>query len=103
MTCAKQIVTATIITESGCIFVGTNAVANPQERCPRSIGDGYEKCKSICHQYGHAEIVALRQAGTAAMGATLYLTGHSYACEECYKACMEAGIKEVIIIKKEII
>lgn len=93
--CAKQRVTATIVTPDGRIFVGENDCANPQETCPRGdmpTGVGYELCKSICHQGTHAEIAALAAAGTAARGGELYLDGHTYACKPCIAACVAAGI-----------
>lgn len=100
MTCAKQTITATIITPYGDRFVGTNFARNPQPTCPRArmaTGVGYELCKSICQQDAHAEINALAAAGDNANGATLYLEGHTYACEPCLAACDAAGIAHVYI------
>lgn len=95
MTCAKQLVRATIITPDGRQFVGTNACANPQALCPRAgmpTGVGYELCQNVCQQQGHAEVQALRAAGVHARGATLILEGHTYLCAACQVACQEAGI-----------
>ena len=99
--CAKQVVTATIVTPDGNRFVGTNWCATPQEVCPRAdmpTGVGYHLCASVCHQSGHAEIDAIRNAGAVRLtGATLYLEGHTYACEPCKAACAAAGITSIII------
>ncbi len=100
MTCAKQTVTATIITPDGRHFVGTNFARNPQVACPRGdmpTGVGYELCQSVCRQGAHAEVNAIAAARAAAVGAKLYLEGHSYACAPCQAACAAAGIAQIII------
>jgi len=98
--CAKQVVTATIVTEDGFRFVATNYVLSPQATCPRGAmptGVGYHLCQEVCHQVGHAEANALRIAGRYAKGATMYLEGHSYACESCKHRAAFAGIREIVI------
>jgi len=98
--CAKQTVRATIVTPEGYRFVATNYVLNAQATCPRGgmpTGEGYHLCREVCMQVGHAEINALRIAGKFARGATLYLEGHTYACEPCKAACDEAGIVALVI------
>ena len=91
--CVKATVKCTIVSQDGQIFVGTNYCNNAQSTCPRSVGEGYEKCKSVCNQDGHAEAVAVQLAGTAAIGAIAYLTGHTYACRDCQERLFNAGIK----------
>lgn len=98
--CAKQTVTATIIAADGRRFVGTNFVRNPQPTCPRGdlpTGVGYEMCREICDQFGHAEINAIAAAGVAACGGVLYLEGHTYACDPCKAAAWLAGIRMIVI------
>lgn len=98
--CVKQRVRATIIATDGAMFAGENDCENPQTRCPRAgmpTGVGYALCQSVCRQTGHAEINALNAAGDAALGATLYLEGHTYACDPCRAACAEAGIADIVI------
>jgi deoxycytidylate deaminase len=100
MTCAKQRVIATIITPGGERIVGENSCRTPQPVCPRAgmaTGVGYELCRSICDQTGHAEAVALDLAGGRAQGATLYIEGHTYACDDCLRAAEAAGIVAVVI------
>lgn len=94
MTCAKKIVKCTIITENGLIFSGDNSCVNPQTTCPRLPDEGYEKCKSICLQNGHAEEMALLAAGENNLyGATAYMSGTTHFCESCQKQLFDAGVK----------
>lgn len=98
--CVKQHVTATIVTTDGDRYVGTNHCMKPQAVCPRAdlpTGVGYELCKSVCAQTAHAEVNAVRLAGKEAIGATLYLEGHTYACDPCKATAASAGIVEIII------
>ena len=90
--CAKATVTCVIEALDGQRFTGTNYCNNAQSICPRSAGEGYEKCTTICQQEGHAEAVAVALAGDAANGATAYLTGHTYACQSCQEALFGAGV-----------
>lgn len=95
--CAKTRVQAVIVATDGRRFVGENSVANPQEICPRLDGEGYEKCKSVCRQDSHAEIAALALAGEAARGATVWLRGNHYFCDDCTAALKNAGVECFII------
>ena len=96
MTCAKKRVTVFLATEDGRVFLGENVCRNPQTVCPREPGEGYEKCKSICDQIGHAEIAALDAAGDAAQGATALLVGHHHYCRPCQEALFKAGVKSLM-------
>lgn len=99
--CAKQVVRATVKTAKGRYFVSSNYTErSPDGGCPRSgmaTGRGYELCREVCGQHSHAEINALRLAGPNANGATLFIEGHTYACEPCRQAASEAGIIEIVI------
>lgn len=98
--CAKQVVVATVIALNGERYIGTNHCMKPQATCPRAgmpTGVGYELCKSICEQDAHAEVNAVRLAGPDAVGATLYLEGHTYACQACQVASVSAGVAEIIV------
>jgi deoxycytidylate deaminase len=95
VTCAKRTVVC-VITSSSRSVVGVNYCRNPQEVCPREPGEGYEKCKSICDQVGHAEEDALAQAKATGMelrGAVAEISGHEYACSDCQRQLYDAGIK----------
>jgi deoxycytidylate deaminase len=98
--CAKRQVSCVIKSHDGLYAYGENDCANPQEKCPRLPGEGYEKCKTICQQAGHAEIVALNNAKARGMDlqrgfayATIY--GHHWICNECGQALRDAGIDTV--------
>lgn len=99
--CVKQVVTATIITVDGRRFTGTNHCLNAQTTCPRAdlpTGVGYEMCRDICQQPAHAEVNAIRKGRRYTFeGATLYLEGHTYACDSCKAAAAAAGIREIVI------
>ena len=98
--CAKQTVECIIIDKNGRQFYGSNACLNPQKACPRQPGEGYEKCKSICNQLGHAEEMALWNAqsnGAELAGAHAIVTGHTYACRDCQESLYEAGISWISV------
>lgn len=102
MTCVKQVVKAVIIAVDGTTYTGYNSCENPQSVCPRELagmktGEGYELCKTVCGQKSHAEISAITLAGEDCKGATLYLTGHDYACQSCKDSATKAGIKSIVI------
>lgn len=60
-------------------------------------GTMYETCRSI-----HAEQNAIIQAGIdKCKGSTLYVFGHDEICILCKRFIVQAGIKEVFIIKNE--
>jgi deoxycytidylate deaminase len=97
--CAKATVTCEIVAVDGQRFLGTNYCNNAQSICPREEGEGYEKCKSICDQVGHAEVVAVGLAGDNAKGATAYLSGHTYACQHCQESLFGAGVAFLSVAK----
>lgn len=86
-----------MIRRHGVEYVGRNDCANPQPVCLRLPGEGYDKCKSICDQAGHAEIEALKAAGEHARGSVAALTGHYWMCEPCGRALREAGVGAIMI------
>lgn len=98
--CAKKVVTCEIITVDGYKYTGMNICRNPQENCPRLDNEGYEKCKTICQQVGHAEIVALTMAQShwaSLKGATAVIRGIGYSCRNCQEELYSAGIKYITI------
>lgn len=98
--CAKKQVKCTIVTPGGEHFVGENLCRNPQAVCPRLVGEGYEKCISVCNQPGHAETEAIKLAAHKAVGATAYLEGHTHACRNCQESLFAAGVQFLSIGKK---
>jgi len=102
--CAKKRVQCLIYPVGMAGIYGENDCANPQPTCPRLPGEDYTKCKTICQQAGHAEIVALRKAeewtdraGANLQGARAYIRGHYWMCEPCGKALKDAGIVKITI------
>jgi len=98
--CAKQTVECIIIDNNGQQFYGSNACLNPQKTCPREPGEGYEKCKSICDQLGHAEEMALWDAQSneaVLVDASAIVTGHTYACKDCQELLYSNGIRWISV------
>ena len=101
MTCAKRRVLCKIELADGRSIVGENACLNPQQLCPRQdlpTGVGYELCKDVCKQVGHAEEVAvsLLREGDRPTKATI--TGHNYVCDNCKSILRSVGITEVEVV-----
>lgn len=105
MTCAKTTVMCRITLPEDSkgivrVVVGYNDCENPQTVCPRALGEGYEKCKTICNQQGHAEIQALaavHAAGLKAYGACAEIWGHTHACKDCQEALYAAGVEWIAV------
>lgn len=91
--CAKVVVRCTIVSPDGEWFYGENDCFTPQATCPRAPGEGYEKCASVCGQTAHAEINALKYAGSKAKGAAVFIEGHTRVCEPCEAALRAAGVR----------
>ncbi|OGG50579.1 hypothetical protein A2763_04420 [Candidatus Kaiserbacteria bacterium RIFCSPHIGHO2_01_FULL_54_36] len=73
------------------------------ERVRRGIPTGkqYELCEG-CHPKNHSEPRAIADAkknNRDTTGSDLYLWGHWWACEPCWKAIEEAGIKNVYLLE----
>lgn len=97
MTCADKIVTCVITSPDGQQFSGTNDCVTPQEVCPREPGENYQKCRDICNQPAHAEIIALARAGEAARGATVVVSGIGWVCRPCQLALYGAGVTSISV------
>lgn len=92
MTCAKVEVHAYLVTPHGKVYHGTNWCANPQRSCPRSPGEGYDKCHSICGISAHAEVNAIAAAGSDAPGSIIVVDYH-YVCDACKRDCYMSNVK----------
>lgn len=73
------------------------------ERIKQGIptGEGYDLCEG-CHPKNHSEVRAIAHAATAGQdtrGAELYLWGHWWCCEPCWKAMLVAGISKVYLLE----
>jgi hypothetical protein len=100
--CIKQTVKCTIVDiDSNTKYIGTNYCKNPQTDCPRKdmpTGVGYELCKKICNQVGHAEEVAANLVKTKIKNGYATIEGHTYACDKCKQILNEKGIHDIRIL-----
>ncbi len=102
--CVKQPTAAVVVKNGKIIGRGANA-GKKIDVCPRAIlkcptGEGYELCKSVCEQEGHAEVMAINDAlakGEDLAGADMYLDGHWWVCKPCWDEIIRAGIKNVYL------
>lgn len=103
MHCLKQVVTANIYKDGKLLVSAKNDIQNYVTECPRAgmkTGQGYELCREVCGQEGHAEIQAINKAkalGIDLTGSELRLKGHTYACHNCLLAMTEAGITKAFV------
>lgn len=100
--CKKQTTYAVIYKDGFVVGTGTNEIYADVEECPRDLqgcvsGEGYHLCTEVCKQKGHAEVMACKAAGKAALGGTLYLMGHTYCCDNCIEVMADHGIFEVVL------
>lgn len=71
------------------------------QMCPREVmgftgHQGLEFCNAI-----HAELNCLLSAtrlGIRTKGATLYISDDETPCSQCFSACIQAGIKEIVLV-----
>lgn len=100
MTCAKRRVICVIATPGNRYVFGSNDCRNPQPTCPREPGEDYTKCRTICDQEGHAEIVALiraRERGLDLKHAVAQIEGINHVCRECANALTDAGVSSYTV------
>lgn len=98
--CAKVRVFCTLVHPDGRRWTGENVVRRPQAQCPAgtaSVAPGYELCRDVCDQVGHAEVVALRAAGTDAAGSTAYVEGRDFVCYDCQAQMVAAGVRRFVL------
>lgn len=69
------------------------------ERVRQNIptGQGYELCEG-CHPKNHAERRAVESARDPA-GSDVYLWGHWWACESCWRAMIDAGVQNLYLLE----
>jgi deoxycytidylate deaminase len=99
---------AALVAKNGTV-VGEGSIGNNPTHlkgCERVFlnlptGEGYERCPG-CADHFHSEARAIADAkekGADARGADLYLWGHWWCCEPCWRAMIEAGIANVYLLK----
>lgn len=103
--CRKVHIVATLVTTDGYRYSSSNYCMSPQETCPRNergmkAGEGYELCKSICKQDGHAEqnVIDFVNSTTWAgvEGSTIFVE-HDWICDGCKRTAKYAGVKELVL------
>lgn len=103
----KSVPTGSVIVRDG-VVVGSGAngssyhESNICERIRQNIptGQGYDLCEG-CHPRNHSEAKAVDDAIAHAQdtqGADLYLWGHWWCCEPCWRRMLEAGIQNVYLL-----
>lgn len=73
--------------------------------CPRIVldcpsGTGYELC-DLHDAPGHSErmlLQAAKEAGVDPVGSDVYMFGHWWACEPCWTALIEAGVRDLYVV-----
>ncbi len=94
MTCAKVVVRACLRLPDGSKYFGENECCNPQERCPRLPGEGYDKCRTICDQPNHAEMNAILAAYNdyRDLQGGHMVVNYFYVCQNCQDVMKRFGI-----------
>lgn len=88
----KQRIVIAIVVQEGKVV---SCATNEHKDCKRigyPTGEGYDLCKG-CQYENHAEFKAVK----GLKGGTVYLIGHTYACEPCKKAITKAQMELEII------
>lgn len=85
-------VIAVVVQKGEVVSWATNEHTEPCKREGYPTGVGYELCDG-CNYPNHAEYKAIQGLS----GGTVYLLGHTYACEPCKKAIEEANMKLIIV------
>lgn len=102
--CTRRRVGAVIIRDSGLVVgIGWNGLTEDGASCTAGACPrgqlSYEEVPAAAPYAGncaaeHAEVAAIRRAGTWAAGSTLYVTAEP--CPWCAEACEKAGVKVVV-------
>lgn len=99
---------AVIVKDDIILGVGANGSGyHKKHGCERvrlkfPTGQGYELCEG-CHPKNHSEPKAIQNArenGHDPRGADLYLWGHWWCCQWCWKAMIQAGINKVFLLHR---
>ncbi len=85
-------VIAIVVKNGEVVSYATNEHKEPCKREGYPTGTGYELCNE-CDYPNHAEYKAVQKHSLEMQGGTLYLFGHTYACDPCKNAMELAGIK----------
>ncbi|OGL98166.1 hypothetical protein A2318_01470 [Candidatus Uhrbacteria bacterium RIFOXYB2_FULL_45_11] len=84
---------------------GFNRGSGIKHICPRVVlecpsGTGYDLC-TLHDSIGHAETMLMQIAleqGINPSGCDVYMFGHWWCCEPCWKAMIDAGVRDVYVL-----
>ena len=98
---------AVLVKDGGVVARAGNGFSRGRQMhvCPRLVlecptGAGYELC-DLHDPPGHAEQMLLKAAqeqGISPIGADVYMYGHWWACEPCWKMLINAGIRDLYVV-----
>lgn len=107
-TCFRNKVGAVIIKDKEIISTGYNGAPSYQKNCLEigycyrnknniSSGTSLELCRAVgSHAESNAVVLAAKH-GHSTNGATLYIVGHKFICNQCKAIIANAGIKRVVL------
>ncbi|WPH68528.1 hypothetical protein [Stenotrophomonas phage BUCTxx99] len=100
--CVKRPVSAVVTLKDGRILIGGNVCTNPQTKCPRQPGEGYQKCYTVCGQLDHAEQVAIRLLVREQLPgnvrdhvASIDVYNHAGPCDACKRMLGAFGLERL--------
>ena len=97
--CTKKQVGAVVVKDDVLCGIGNNDTILQDGECLQKQEEDYESCE-FCGQLHHAEesaIINCTENAAPTKGATLYLYGHTHACENCVDLMELYGIKRLVI------
>lgn len=85
---------------NGSTYHENNVCERVVQNCPS--GQGYELCEG-CHPKNHSEpsaILNAKENGADPAGSDIYLWGHWWCCEPCWKTMIEHNINNVYLMEE---
>ena len=110
--CLRNHVGAVIVKEKDIISSGYNGAPQYQKNCLEigycyrnkngiASGTQLEKCRAVgSHAEANAISLAARN-GHSTSGATIYIVGHNFICNQCKALISNANIKRVVLLKSD--
>ncbi len=110
--CLRNQVGALIVKDKDIISSGYNGAPQYQKNCleigycyrnKNNIASGtqLEKCRAVgSHAESNAISLAARN-GHSTSGATIYIVGHNFICNQCKALIANANIKRVVLLKTD--
>ena len=111
-TCFRNKVGAVLVRDKYIVSTGYNGAPQYQPHCQEigycyrdrhniESGNQLERCRAVgSHAESNAIALAARN-GFSTNGATMYVIGHDYICNQCRGLIANAGIRRVMLQRKE--